>query len=128
MLQDIIHYFLHFGLPLIIAMVFFRKEWGRIYLIFLATMLVDLDHLLADPVFQPNRCSIAYHPLHSYYAMGVYVVLLFFKRPFNLIGLGLLMHMLTDLTDCVMTYRKCMECLEDAPALELVRKLSGVWM
>jgi hypothetical protein len=78
----------------------FRKEWKKAYLIMLATMLVDLDHLLADPIFQPDRCSIGFHPLHSYYAIGVYVLLLFFKKPYNIIGLGLVMHMATDFLDC----------------------------
>ena len=102
MLQPIIHYSLHFGFPLIIAFIFFRKEWLKVYLIFLATMLVDLDHLLATPIFSPHRCSINFHPLHSYYAIAVYVVLLFFKNPFRWIGIGLLMHMATDAIDCLM--------------------------
>jgi len=95
-----IHYFLHLGFPLIVALLFFRKDWKKVYLIFLATMLVDLDHLLATPIFQADRCSINFHPLHSNYAMVVYVVLLFFKKPFNLIGLGLVFHMATDWIDC----------------------------
>lgn len=60
-----LHYFLHLGLPLLIAWVFFRKNWKQAYLILLATMLVDLDHLLAEPIFQADRCSIGFHPLHS---------------------------------------------------------------
>ena len=27
--------------------------------------LIDLDHLLADPVYAPDRCSIGFHPLHT---------------------------------------------------------------
>jgi len=34
--------------------------------------------------------------------MLVYVALLFFRKPFNIIGIGLLFHMLTDFTDCLM--------------------------
>ena len=30
----------------------------------LATMVVDLDHLLADPILDPQRCGIGFHPLH----------------------------------------------------------------
>lgn len=101
-MQALIHYFLHFGAPLIIAFVFFRNDWKKVYLILLATMLVDLDHLLADPIFMADRCSINFHPLHTYYAMGIYTVMLFLKKPFNVIGLGLLFHMLTDYIDCLM--------------------------
>ena len=100
-MQTFIHYFLHFGFPIVIAFVFFKKEWKKASLILLATMLVDLDHLLATPVFAPNRCSINFHPLHTYYAMIVYVILLFFKKPFNIIGIGLLLHMVTDYIDCI---------------------------
>lgn len=65
----------------------------------LATMLVDLDHLFATPIFDPGRCSINFHPLHSYWAMAVYVMLLFFKKT-RIIAVGLLFHMLTDYIDC----------------------------
>ena len=65
------------------------------------TMIVDLDHLLADPIYQVDRCSINFHPLHSYYAISVYLVMAFLQRPLNIIGIGLLLHMLTDFTDCL---------------------------
>ena len=102
-MQAIIHYFLHIGFPLVIAMVFYRKRWKAAYLLLLSTMLVDLDHLLADPIFQANRCSIQYHPLHTYFAMAIYACLLFFKWPFRILGIGLLLHMLTDYLDCWMS-------------------------
>ena len=120
MLQTLIHYFFHFGLPFIIAYVFFRDDYKKVYLILLATMLVDLDHLLATPNFSPNRCSINFHPLHSYYAMAVYVGTLMLPKPYSIIGLGLVLHMLTDLNDCVMTYVYLPEALDNAPARELV--------
>ncbi|MAC96145.1 MAG: hypothetical protein CMC96_11660 [Flavobacteriales bacterium] len=101
-MQSLVHYFLHLVFPLVLAFIFFKKEWKKAYLILLATMLVDLDHLLADPIFQPDRCGINFHPLHTYYAMGVYFILLFLRKPFNIIGLGLLFHMLTDYIDCLM--------------------------
>ena len=79
-MQTLIHYFLHFGFPFIIAFIFFRKDWKKVSLILIATMLVDLDHLVATPMFQANRCSIGFHIFHSYYAMAVYVVLLFLRN------------------------------------------------
>jgi hypothetical protein len=65
----------------------------------LATMLVDLDHLLADPIYDPSRCGIGFHPLHTAPAIAVYV-LLSIVPPTRLIGLGLVIHMALDLTDC----------------------------
>lgn len=64
-------------------------------------MIVDIDHLLATPIFQADRCSINFHPLHTYYAMLVYGLMLFLRKPFNLIAIGLCIHMLTDYMDCL---------------------------
>jgi len=123
-MQQFVHYFLHLIFPFFIAFIFFRKEWKKVYLILLATMLVDLDHLLATPIFEANRCSIQFHPLHTYYAMGVYGLLLFFRKPFNIIGIGLLFHMLTDLIDCLWMYTNCKSCFADSPAFELLSAIS----
>ena len=99
MLQTLVHYTMHLLVPGLIAYIFFRKEWKKAWLIMLATMLVDVDHLFATPIFEPNRCSINFHPLHTYWAMAVYVVLLFFKKT-RIIAVGLLFHILTDFVDC----------------------------
>ncbi|MCU7614432.1 DUF6122 family protein [Chryseobacterium sp. GMJ5] len=98
-LKQFIHYFLHLGFPAIIAYVFYRNQWKRAYLILLATMLVDLDHLFADPVFDPSRNSIGFHFLHSYVAIAVYFLLLLCKGNARIIGIGLLLHMATDFQD-----------------------------
>jgi predicted cobalt transporter CbtA len=90
---------MHLLVPGLIAYIFFRKEWKKAWLIMLATMLIDVDHLLATPIFEAHRCSINFHPLHTYWAMAVYVVLLFFKKT-RIIAVGLLFHMLTDYIDC----------------------------
>ncbi|GAA0872297.1 hypothetical protein GCM10009117_14440 [Gangjinia marincola] len=96
----ILHYFLHFVFPLGIAWVFYRTTWKKTYLILLATMLVDVDHLFASPIFDPDRCSIGFHYLHTSYAIVGYVALLLFKNPYRIIGIGLLFHILTDYIDC----------------------------
>lgn len=95
----LIHYFLHFGFPVIIAWMFYRPKWIKIAIIFLLTMLVDLDHLLATPIYDPCRCSIGFHPLHSYVAIGTYIVLVVPAKT-RIIAIGLLMHMITDGLDC----------------------------
>lgn len=100
MIGDLLHYSLHFLAPGLIAWVFYRDRWKQVWLILLATMLVDLDHLLATPIFDPNRCSIGFHPLHTVPAMAVYGVMLIFPKT-RIVGIGLLFHMLTDGIDCV---------------------------
>ncbi|WP_459210209.1 DUF6122 family protein [Aquimarina rhabdastrellae] len=99
-IQPILHYSLHFLFPGLLSYIFFRKQWKKAWLIMIATMLVDLDHLLADPIFDANRCSVGFHPLHSYVAIGVYVIFLFIPR-MRIIGVGLLFHMFTDYQDCL---------------------------
>lgn len=98
MLQTTIHYSLHFLAPGLIAWLFFRKNWKRVWLIFLATMVVDLDHLLADPIFDPDRSSINFHPLHSYWAIGIYFLMLIPVKT-RIVAIGLLFHMATDFQD-----------------------------
>lgn len=100
-LQPIIHYGIHFGLPLFVAYFFFKSHWKIAYLIMIAGMLIDLDHLLATPIFSPGRCSINFHPLHTYYAIAVYFGFLFFKKT-RILGLGLVIHILADSVDCLM--------------------------
>jgi hypothetical protein len=63
-------------------------------------MLIDFDHLLADPVYDPGRCSIGFHPLHQYPAIAAYGVLLIWSR-LRLIAIGLLIHMFLDALDCI---------------------------
>ncbi|WP_426275227.1 DUF6122 family protein [Chryseobacterium sp. S-02] len=99
LLKTFTHYFLHLVFPGAIAFVFYRKDWKKVYLILLATMLVDLDHLFADPIFDPDRGSIGFHFLHSYYAIAVYFLMLLFKGNIRIVGIGLLFHMLTDFQD-----------------------------
>lgn len=97
----IIHYTLHILAPGLIAWLFFKDNWKKAWLILLATMLVDLDHLFANPIYSPNRCSINFHILHSYYAIILYVLIFFFKK-FRIIAIGLLFHMFTDFIDCLL--------------------------
>lgn len=100
-MATLIHYSFHFLVPLLFAYLISKDRWMRVYLIFLCSMLVDLDHLLADPIFDPTRCSINFHPLHTYYAMVGYALMLLPKST-RILGFALLWHMLTDYIDCLM--------------------------
>lgn len=96
------HLSLHFIVPSLIAFVFFKKKWKLAYFIMTATMLVDLDHLFASPIYVPNRCSIGFHPLHQLEFIVLYLALCFFPKT-RLIGLGLSIHMVLDSIDCQVT-------------------------
>ncbi|WP_299977009.1 DUF6122 family protein [uncultured Pseudoteredinibacter sp.] len=95
----IFHIAQHFIVPLAVAVLFFPKQWRKAYLIMMLTMLVDVDHLLADPIYDPNRCSIGFHPLHRLPMIIGYLVLCIFSKT-RWIGLGLVIHMALDSIDC----------------------------
>ena len=95
-----LHLILHFAAPLAVALTVFRRRWRVAFVIMIATMLVDLDHLLAVPFYDPNRCSIGFHPLHTSLPIVGYVLLSIFPKT-RLVGVGLLIHMLIDAMDCV---------------------------
>lgn len=103
---------------MLVALTFYRPGWRAVAAILIATMLVDVDHLLADPIYDPERCSIGFHPLHTAPAIAFYVALAGLPfvlksqandtgpkptvRTLHLIGLGLLIHMALDLGDCLL--------------------------
>ncbi len=99
-MQFFVHYFLHLGFPGIVAYLFYKESWKKVWLMFLSTMLIDLDHLLATPIFQADRCSINFHPLHTYWAISIYIFFLFFKKS-RIFAIGLIMHIATDWQDCL---------------------------
>ena len=69
MVRPFIHIALHFIVPAVVARFFFADRWKWAWLIMVLTMAVDTDHLLATPVYDPERCGIGFHPLHSYPAI-----------------------------------------------------------
>jgi hypothetical protein len=87
--------------PGAVAWLAFRPRWLHAWLVMVATMVVDVDHLLADPVYDPTRCSIGFHPLHTPPAIGVYLLLALGPRT-RVVGTGLLIHMALDGLDCGM--------------------------
>ena len=93
------HLALHFTVPLLVAFLFFSENLKLSYLVMMLTMLVDLDHLLASTIYDANRCSIGFHPLHQYWFIAIYLVMSFFSKT-RLIGVGLIIHMSLDALDC----------------------------
>ncbi|MBI5482767.1 MAG: hypothetical protein HY906_28185 [Deltaproteobacteria bacterium] len=100
MLRPVLHLVLHVAAPALVARLAWRAHWLRAWLVMLATMVVDLDHVLARPTYDAHRCSIGVHPLHSYPALVAYLLLAVWPRT-RLLGVGLLLHMALDVIDCV---------------------------
>lgn len=110
-LRAIVHLGLHVAVPGLVAWWWcFRKAdagvgvdgraFWRAWLVLLLGWLIDLDHLLADPIYAPDRCSIGFHLLHTAPAIATYGALTI-ARPTRLFGIGLLIHIGLDLIDCL---------------------------
>lgn len=95
-----LHLIFHILVPLGVAWFFFHSMWKKSFIILASTMLVDLDHLLATPIYKADRCSIGFHPLHTEWPILLYSVLCIWPKT-RLIGLGLIIHMLLDTSDCM---------------------------
>lgn len=103
LLKPLLHYGGHLLAPFALAWLVWRDRWQRAGLIMFAANAIDIDHLLADPVFDPTRCSIGFHPLHTLWAAAVYVALLLVPKWWvRAIGLGCLLHLAIDGGDCMM--------------------------
>ncbi len=103
-LRALLHLLLHAAVPALVAWavyrgsgktIGFRRAWGLLLL----GWLIDIDHLLADPIYAPGRCSIGFHPLHTAPAALAYVLLLL-PRKTRLLAIGLLVHLGLDALDC----------------------------
>ncbi len=100
MLRFFLHYGIHFLVPIAIGLFFYKQNRGVLILILLSGILIDVDHFLATPVFDSTRCSIGFHPLHSYIAIGIYVAMFIYTKT-RIFGLALLIHILADVVDCM---------------------------
>lgn len=98
-----IHILLHVIVPFTTARLAGTEGWRSRFLWMLAGMVIDLDHLLADPIYDPDRCSIGFHPLHGWVAAAIYLALIAIPRWWTrAFGLGALWHLAVDYGDCVM--------------------------
>jgi len=101
MLRFLVHYGIHFLVPIAIGFIFFKKNRLVVIAILLAGIVIDIDHFWATPIFDANRCSIGFHFLHSYWAIAAYGMLLLWKKT-RLVGLALAIHIVADSVDCLL--------------------------
>ncbi|WP_275126012.1 DUF6122 family protein [Zhouia amylolytica] len=101
-IRFIIHYGIHFLVPILIAFIFYRSNWKKSLVILISSIIIDIDHVWANPIFDPNRCSINFHLLHSYPFIFIYTLLLFNNKS-RIYGIALLLHILADTTDCILS-------------------------
>lgn len=113
-IRPIFHLVLHVLVPFVVAkliaktpskstvpQVKYTDSWQQAFIVMMLTMVVDIDHLLAEPIYQAGRCSINFHPLHTPIPIAFYLALCIPKKT-RVIGLGLVIHMILDSLDCFM--------------------------
>ncbi len=90
------------NLVLIAIISFFDKKtpFKKIFLLVILSNFIDLDHIVANPVYDPSRCSINFHPLHSWYLFPVYLVGIFLKK-YKYLFYGIILHLILDKIDCL---------------------------
>lgn len=99
MLRTTVHMLLHLLVPALIARLASPRHPARAWILMVSTLAIDLDHLLAEPVFDAHRCSIGFHPLHTWPAMVGYALLVAMPRT-RWVGVGLIVHLVLDGIDC----------------------------
>jgi len=95
-----LHIVLHVTVPGLLALLVKARPWWQVYALLMLGLVIDIDHLLASPVYDPLRCSMGFHPLHTWPAVLVYAGLAV-SKPGRLLGVGLLLHVLLDTLDCL---------------------------
>ena len=80
----------------------FSEDTQGITLAVFASHLIDIDHLLADPIYDPARCSITAHPLHHPVMWVLYAGLALFRnRRVRYFGVALVLHLVLDALWCL---------------------------
>ena len=101
--RHFIHYSFHLIVPFVFGKLFWKENWWKAGIIMVGTMVIDLDHLLADPIFDPNRCGIGFHPFHRLGVGIVYGGLLTVPSwKVRAVSIGCLWHLCTDAIDCLL--------------------------
>lgn len=104
----IIHLLAGVLLALILALTFkklrSKKEFKRMVLWFSLANLIDFDHLLANPIYNPLRCGINFHPLHSWFIFLLYIAGFFHKKT-RYLSIGILLHLMIDGLDCILIFK-----------------------
>jgi hypothetical protein len=106
LIKFIIHYSLHFVLPIFIAKKWYNEQWIKSILMLWSTMIIDIDHVWAIPIFDACRCSVGFHTFHTMPFISLYIFLCFIPK-IRIIGIGLILHIITDMIDCQLSMLTC---------------------
>ena len=94
-----LHVILHILVPGLVARFGYSANRLHAFLWMMGGMIIDVDHFFATPMYDPDRCSVGFHPLHTVWVMPIYIGLCIPKKTRPL-GIGLCIHIVLDLFDC----------------------------
>lgn len=94
-----LHLILHLLVPLACAASFYRTRWLSAFGLMMLGMAIDIDHLLATPIYDAGRCSIGFHPLHTAVPILLYAALAVHPKT-RILGIGLCIHIGLDAANC----------------------------
>lgn len=75
-------------------------DWKNASILIISSNLIDIDHLFVTPIYEANRCSINFHPLHSWYIFPIYFIGLLIKK-YSFFFIGIILHLTLDYFDCL---------------------------
>ena len=77
-----------------------KRNFKEILILIISSNFIDLDHLLANPIYDQYRCSINFHPLHNLYMLPLYIIGIFWKK-YSYFFIGIMLHLMLDWADCL---------------------------
>ncbi|HLP79326.1 MAG TPA: DUF6122 family protein [Acidobacteriota bacterium] len=68
----------------------------QVLVFLLLSNIIDVDHLLAKPIYDKNRNSIGFHFLHKPQIFVIYIAGCFLPGVYKFFFIGVLLHLLLD--------------------------------
>lgn len=95
-----LHLVLHVLVPALVTLIFYPRHSWAAFIRLMAGMVIDVDHIMADPFYDSERCSINYHLLHTPIPIIIYGALYFVPR-LRILSVGLIIHIILDYLNCL---------------------------
>ena len=95
-----LHLVLHLLVPALVTLIFYRRYGWAAFIRLMAGMVIDVDHIRANPFYDSERCSINYHFLHTPIPIVIYCALFFVPR-LPILSIGLIIHIILDYLNCL---------------------------
>ncbi|MGV3585725.1 MAG: DUF6122 family protein [Adhaeribacter sp.] len=95
-----LHLVLHLLIPILVTLIFYPRYGWAAFIRLMAGMIIDVDHIMANPFYDSERCSINYHLFHTPIPIIIYCALYFVPR-LRIFSVGLIIHIILDYLNCL---------------------------